>query len=69
MLISKLKTCKAIDMDSKLKEYVTQNYDSQSITEKMKSYFAEINQSKTVISQMGEVQDGINQLKQDINTI
>ena len=69
MLISKLKTCKAIDMDSKLKEYVTQNYDSQSITEKMKSYFAQINQSRTVISQMGEVQDGIDQLKQDINII
>ena len=69
MLISKLKTCKAIDMDSKLKEYVTKNYDSQSITEKMKSYFAQINQSRTVISQMGEVQDGIDQLKQDINII
>ena len=38
MLINKLKTCKAIDLDSKLKEYVIQNYDNESLTEKLKSY-------------------------------
>ena len=37
MLINKLKTCKAIDLDSKLKEYVTNNYDAESLTEKVKS--------------------------------
>ena len=69
MLISKLKTCKAIDIEAKLKEYVTQNYDAQSITEKIQSYFTQINQSRTVISQLGEVQDNIDQLKQNINII
>ena len=69
MLISKLKTCKAIDIDAKLKEYVTQNYDAQSITEKIQSYFTQINQSRTVISQLREVQDNIDQLKQNINII
>ena len=69
MLINKLKTCKAIDLDSKLKEYVTNNYDAESLTEKVKSYFSEINQCRTVMSQMGEVQDSIDQLKQNVNII
>ena len=69
MLINKLKTCKAVDFDSKLKEYVIQNYDEASLTEKIKKYFAEINQCRTVISQMGEVQDNIDQLRQNITIL
>ena len=44
MLINKLKTCKAIDMESKLKEYVIKNYDNESLTEKVKTYFGEVTQ-------------------------
>ena len=69
MLISKLKTCKPIDLDSKLKEYVIKNYDNESLSEKVKSYFSEINQNRSVIAQMGDVQDNIDQLKQNINII
>ena len=69
MFINKLKTCKVIDLNSKFKEYVIQNYDNASLTEKIKAYFTEINQCRTVMSQMGEVQDNIDQLKQNINII
>ena len=69
MLINKLKTCKAIDLDSKLKEYVIQNYDNESLTEKLKSYFTQINQNRAVMSQMGTYQDSIDQLKQNISII
>ena len=69
MLINKLKTCKAIDLDSKLKEYVIQNYDNESLTEKLKSYFTQINQNRAVMSQMSTYQDSIDQLKQNISII
>ena len=69
MLINKTKKAKAIDMDSKLKEYVIKNYDNESLTEKIKSYFAEFTQNRNVISQMGELVDSIDQLKQNINII
>ena len=69
MFINKTKKTKAIDMDSKLKEYVIKNYDNESLTEKVKSYFAELTQNRNVISQMGELQDSIDQLKQNINII
>ena len=66
MYINKSKKCKAIDLDSKLKEYVIKNYDSESLTEKVKSYFAELNQNRNVISQMGELQENIDHLKQNV---
>ena len=69
MFINKNKKAKSIDMDSKLKEYVIKNYDNESLTEKVKSYFAEITQNRNVISQMPEVQESIDQLKQNINII
>ena len=69
MLINKLKICKSIDLDSNLKEYISKNYDEQSISEKVKSYFRELSQCRTVMSQMGAVQDSIDQLKQNINII
>ena len=69
MLINKLKICKSIDLDSNLKEYISKNYDEQSITEKVKSYFRELSQCRTVMSQMGTVQDNIDQLKQNISII
>ena len=69
MLINKMKTCKAIDLDSKLKEYVIKNYDNESLTDKVKTYFSEINQSRSVMSQMADVQDDIDQLKQNISII
>ena len=64
-----MKTCKPIDLDSKLKEYVIKNYDNESMTDKVKAYFSELNQNRSVMSQMAEVQDNIDQLKQDINII
>ena len=56
-------------MDSKLKEYVIKNYDNESLTDKVKNYFADLTQNRNVISQMGEKQDSIDQLKQNINII
>ena len=38
MFINKTKKAKAIDMDSKLKEYVIKNYDNESLTDKVKNY-------------------------------
>ena len=69
MFINKTKKTKSIDMDSKLKEYVIKNYDNESLTEKVKGYFGELTQNRNVISQMGEVQESIDQLKQNINII
>ena len=69
MLINRMKVCKAIDLDSKLKEYVIKNYDNESLTEKVKTYFAELNQNRSVMSQMAELQDNIDQLKQYINIL
>ena len=65
MLINRFKSCKPIDLDSKLKEYVIKNYDNESLSEKVKAYFGELNQNRSVITQMGEVQDNIDQLKQN----
>ena len=69
MLNNKLKKCKGIDIDSKLKEYTVKNYDNQSLTEKVKSYFADLAQNRNVISQMGEIQDSIDQIKSNINIL
>ena len=69
MLINKIKKTKAIDMDSKLKEYVIKNYDNESLTDKVKNYFADLTQNRNVISQMGETQESIDQLKQNINIL
>ena len=69
MFITKTKKPKAIDMDSKLKEYVIKNYDNESLTDKVKNYFADLTQNRNVISQMAEVQESIDQLKQNINII
>ena len=69
MFINKNKKAKSIDMDSKLKEYVIKNYDNESLTEKVKSYFAEITQNRNVITQMPETIDSIDQLKQNVNII
>ena len=69
MLINKTKKTKAIDIDSKLKQYVIKNYDNESLTEKVKSYFAELAQNRTVITQMGELQNSIDQLRQNINIL
>ena len=69
MFINKTKKPKAIDMDSKLKEYVIKNYDNESLTDKVKNYFADLTQNRNVISQMAEIQDSIDQLKQNINII
>jgi hypothetical protein len=69
MYINKFKKCKPIDLDSKLKEYVIKNYDNESLTEKVKSYFSELSQNRNVLSQMGEVQDGIDQLKTTLDIL
>ena len=69
MFINKLKKPKSIDIDSKLKEYIIKNYDTESLTEKVKAYFSDLSQNRNVICQMGEVQDSIEQIKQNINII
>ena len=69
MFINKTKKTKPIDMDSKLKEYVIKNYDNESLTENVKNYFAELTQNRNVISQIGEVVDSIDQIKQNVNII
>ena len=69
MLINRLKICKPIDLDSKLKEYVVKNYDNESLTDKVKEYFSQFSQNRNVMSQMGELQDDISQLKQNIGIV
>ena len=69
MFINKTKKAKSIDMDSKLKDYVIKNYDNASLTDKVKTYFAELTQNRNVISLMGEKQESIDQLKQNANII
>ena len=69
MFINKIKRCKAIDIESKLKDYVIKNYDGESLTEKIKTYFIEVAQNRNVLAQMEENQISIDQIKKNISII
>ena len=69
MILNRLKTCKPIDLESKLKEYISNNYDKNSLPDKINDYFCELNQNRMVISQMSKVEDDIPQLRQNISII
>ena len=66
MLLNKSKKCKYIDIGEKLKDYVIKNYDSQSLTERAKNFFAEISKNKNSISQVKEVKSSIEQTRTEI---
>ena len=63
----KIKQAKSLDIDSKLKEYVVKNYDANSLSEKVKKFFGEINQNRAVISKMDQNQSKVEMIKQSIN--
>ena len=69
MLINKIKKCKPIDFDSKLKEYLIKNNDKNCLTDKIKALFKEISQNRDAISQMKEVQISSEEIKQNIDII
>lgn len=64
-----MKTCKPIDLESKLKDYISNNYDKNTIPEKINEYFTELNQNRMVISQMSKTEDNIPQLRQNVSIL
>ena len=69
MMLNKMKTCKPIDLESKLKEFISKNFEKGVIPEKINDYIKEISQNRMVISQMSKVQDNIAQLRQNISIL
>ena len=64
-----IKRTKEIDLSSRLSEYVTKNYDQNSLSTKIQQYFGEVNQNRGVISKMGQTASKIDTLKQHINIV
>ena len=54
MMNIKLKKLKAIDLDSKFKEYIIKNSDKNNVTDSLKEYFAQLSQNRDVMVKMEE---------------
>ena len=46
MLINKIKKCKPLDIDNKLKEYLIKNNDKNSLSDKIKNFFTELSENR-----------------------
>ena len=57
MIPIKIKKCKPIDLDSKLKEYLIKNGGKNSLTDPLKEYFAQMGQNRGVMSRMGDINE------------
>ena len=69
MLINKIKKCKPIDYDSKLKEYLIKNNDKSALTERVKAFFKEISQSRDTMTKMNEIQLSSEDILKNIDII
>ena len=69
MLINKIKKCKPIDIDNKLKEYLIKNNDKTSLSDRIKTFFTELAENRDLMSKMKEIQISTEEIKQNIKTI
>ena len=65
----KSKNTTKIDLTSRLKEYIVKYYENESLKDSVKTYFTDLSNNRFISSQIGEVQDSIEQLKQKIKII
>ena len=72
MYTIKLKKCKVIDIDSKLKEYLIRNGDKNSLTDPLNEFFTQMSQNRNVMTKMEDIKE-INktpeQIKENITII
>ena len=61
----KLKACKSLDLDSKLKAYVIKTFDEQSLNEELSNFFSTITQNQGVISKMPDMKLSLDSLRQN----
>lgn len=72
MIPIKIKKCKPIDLDSRLKEYLIKNGDKNSLTDKLKEYFGQVAQNRGVMTTMvdiNEMNKNPQQLKENITIL
>ena len=65
----KLKVCKGIDIDSRLKDFLIKNNDKSSLTDPIKEFFANLAQNRNVMAKMGENTKTPEQIKENITII
>ena len=72
MIPIKIKKCKPIDLDSKLKEYLIKNGGKNSLTDLLKEYFGQMGQNRGVMSRMvdiNEMNKNPEQIKENITIL
>ena len=69
MLTMKLKKCKSLDIDSKLKEYLIKNSDKSNLSDSIKDYFSQISQNREVMVKMDECSKNPDLIKENIKII
>ena len=65
----KIKKCKSIDIDSKLKEYLIKNSDKGSLTDSIKEFFSQLGQNREVMTKMDECKKTPDRIKENIKII
>ena len=65
----KLKKCKSIDIDSKLKEYLIKNSDKSNLTDSIKEFFANLGQNREVMIKMDDCKKVPEHIKENIQII
>ena len=53
----KLKKCKALDLDSKFKEYFIKSDDKSNMTDSLKEFFSQMSQNRIVMTKMEDIQE------------
>ena len=69
MMTIKLKKCKSIDIDSKLKEYLIKNSDKASLTDSIKEFFSQLGQNREVMTKMDDCKKTPESIKENIKII
>ena len=65
----KLKKCKSIDIDSKLKEYLIKNSEKSSLTDSIKDFFSQVGQNREVMVKMDDSKKEPEHIKENIKII
>jgi len=63
MISGKLKSARAIDIISQIKNYIISNYDASCFTPTVEKFLGEVQQNRNVISDLGEVKQNLDNLK------
>ena len=69
MLINKIKKCKPLDIDNKLKEYLIKNNDKNSLSDRIKEFFSELQEYRNEMSKMNEIQLTTEEIKNNIDIL